>query len=183
MDALQNFFFWTWKIGNSTQLGTSSSPMWHYQLGLQQGWIPKGEILLCLSEIPRNLNITPLSLSRRSKRSHRTLRPNSDLVPNFRWKLSFLSDWRRECPLTAVPAFVIQLFVRQLLIIIFLEGCWHHCPSAKHITHIPPTDSFSLVLGNSNFFVTDVYADRFIEDLVRAVIHSCSICNCRLRME
>ncbi|KAF9451864.1 glycoside hydrolase family 5 protein [Macrolepiota fuliginosa MF-IS2] len=41
MDALQNFFFWTWKIGNSTVLGTSSSPMWHYQLGLQQGWIPK----------------------------------------------------------------------------------------------------------------------------------------------
>jgi len=41
MDALQNFFFWTWKIGNSTKLGTSSSPMWHYQLGLQQGWVPK----------------------------------------------------------------------------------------------------------------------------------------------
>ncbi|KAG7445616.1 glycoside hydrolase [Guyanagaster necrorhizus] len=41
MDALQNFFFWTWKIGNSTQLGTSSSPLWHYQLGLQQGWVPK----------------------------------------------------------------------------------------------------------------------------------------------
>ncbi|KAH9480680.1 putative glucan 1,3-beta-glucosidase D [Psilocybe cubensis] len=41
MDALQNFFYWTWKIGNSTALGTSSSPMWHYQLGLQQGWIPK----------------------------------------------------------------------------------------------------------------------------------------------
>ncbi|KIM40964.1 glycoside hydrolase family 5 protein [Hebeloma cylindrosporum] len=41
MDALQNFFFWTWKIGNSTQLSTSSCPMWHYKLGLQQGWIPK----------------------------------------------------------------------------------------------------------------------------------------------
>jgi len=41
MDALQNFFFWTWKIGNSTVLGTSSSPLWHYQLGLQQGWIPQ----------------------------------------------------------------------------------------------------------------------------------------------
>ncbi|KAF8215056.1 glycoside hydrolase superfamily [Mycena galopus ATCC 62051] len=40
MDALQNFFFWTWKIGNSTVLGTSSSPLWHYQLGLQRGWIP-----------------------------------------------------------------------------------------------------------------------------------------------
>ncbi|KAL1671394.1 glycoside hydrolase family 5 protein [Schizophyllum commune] len=41
MDALQNWFFWTWKIGNSTTLGTSSSPMWHYKLGLQEGWIPK----------------------------------------------------------------------------------------------------------------------------------------------
>jgi len=41
MDALQNFFFWTWKIGNSTVLGTSSCPMWDYRLGLQQGWIPK----------------------------------------------------------------------------------------------------------------------------------------------
>ncbi|KAJ7711488.1 exo-beta-1,3-glucanase [Mycena metata] len=41
MDALQNFFFWTWKIGNSTVLGTSSSPLWHYQLGLEKGWIPK----------------------------------------------------------------------------------------------------------------------------------------------
>ncbi|KAF8827374.1 hypothetical protein HHX47_DHR4000380 [Lentinula edodes] len=40
MDALQNFFFWTWKIGNSTVLGTSSSPLWHYKLGLQQGWVP-----------------------------------------------------------------------------------------------------------------------------------------------
>jgi aryl-phospho-beta-D-glucosidase BglC (GH1 family) len=41
MDALQNWFFWTWRIGNSTELGYSSAPMWHYQLGLEQGWIPK----------------------------------------------------------------------------------------------------------------------------------------------
>lgn len=46
MDALQNYFFWTWKIGNSSVLGTSSSPMWHYQLGLQQGWVPKGFVLV-----------------------------------------------------------------------------------------------------------------------------------------
>ncbi|KAJ7643673.1 exo-beta-1,3-glucanase [Roridomyces roridus] len=46
MDALQNFFFWTWKIGNSTVLGTSSSPLWHYQLGLERGWIPKGVSVL-----------------------------------------------------------------------------------------------------------------------------------------
>jgi len=41
MDALQNFFFWTWKIGVSSVLGTSSVPMWHYKLGLERGWIPK----------------------------------------------------------------------------------------------------------------------------------------------
>lgn len=40
MDALQNWFFWTWHIGNSTTLGYAPSPMWHYQLGLQQGWLP-----------------------------------------------------------------------------------------------------------------------------------------------
>jgi glucan 1,3-beta-glucosidase len=40
MDALQNWFFWTWRIGNSTVLGYAPSPFWHYQLGLKQGWIP-----------------------------------------------------------------------------------------------------------------------------------------------
>ncbi|BEI87920.1 uncharacterized protein CcaverHIS019_0106380 [Cutaneotrichosporon cavernicola] len=41
MDALQNFFFWTWRIGDSTVRGYAASPMWHYQLGLEQGWLPK----------------------------------------------------------------------------------------------------------------------------------------------
>ncbi|KZT28462.1 glycoside hydrolase family 5 protein [Neolentinus lepideus HHB14362 ss-1] len=41
MDALQNWFFWTWKIGNSTVTGKVESPAWSYQLGLQNGWMPK----------------------------------------------------------------------------------------------------------------------------------------------
>lgn len=40
MDALYNFFFWTWKTGNDTTTGYASAPHWNYQLGLQQGWIP-----------------------------------------------------------------------------------------------------------------------------------------------
>jgi len=40
MDSLQNWFFWTWKIGNSTTTGTVLAPFWSYQLGLVQGWIP-----------------------------------------------------------------------------------------------------------------------------------------------
>jgi hypothetical protein len=40
MDALQNWFFWTWRIGNSTEKGYPPSPFWHYRLGWQNGWIP-----------------------------------------------------------------------------------------------------------------------------------------------
>jgi len=40
MDALQNWFFWTWKIGNSSVDNSVRAPFWSYQLGLQQGWMP-----------------------------------------------------------------------------------------------------------------------------------------------
>ncbi|KAF9030540.1 hypothetical protein BDZ89DRAFT_933313, partial [Hymenopellis radicata] len=40
MDTLTNFFFCAWKIGDSTELGRLSSPMWHYRLRLQHGWMP-----------------------------------------------------------------------------------------------------------------------------------------------
>lgn len=38
--SAQDYFFWTWKIGNSTTTGTVESPAWSYQLGLQNGWMP-----------------------------------------------------------------------------------------------------------------------------------------------
>ncbi|KAF5357818.1 hypothetical protein D9756_001676 [Leucocoprinus leucothites] len=41
MDALQNYFFWTWKIGNSSTTGKVESPAWSYQLGLENGWMPE----------------------------------------------------------------------------------------------------------------------------------------------
>ncbi|KAH9050687.1 glycoside hydrolase [Lactarius hengduanensis] len=40
MDALQNWFFWTWKIGNSSTSGQVESPAWSYKLGLENGWMP-----------------------------------------------------------------------------------------------------------------------------------------------
>ena len=39
MDALGDWFFWTWKIGNSTA-GSVQAPLWSYQLGLENGWMP-----------------------------------------------------------------------------------------------------------------------------------------------
>ncbi|KAI9629153.1 hypothetical protein KEM48_010999 [Puccinia striiformis f. sp. tritici PST-130] len=39
-DAMQNSFFWTWKISRSIRTPElKPNPMWDYQLGLQQGWI------------------------------------------------------------------------------------------------------------------------------------------------
>ncbi|KAG5717966.1 putative glucan 1,3-beta-glucosidase D [Termitomyces sp. T112] len=40
MDALQDYFFWTWKIGNSSVTGKVETPHWSYQLGLENGWMP-----------------------------------------------------------------------------------------------------------------------------------------------
>ncbi|PWN44031.1 glycoside hydrolase [Ceraceosorus guamensis] len=40
MDAYHNFYFWTWKIGNSLRTGKPVNPNWSYQLGLQNGWMP-----------------------------------------------------------------------------------------------------------------------------------------------
>ena len=40
MDALGDWFFWTWKIGNSTTTNSVQAPLWSYQLGLENGWMP-----------------------------------------------------------------------------------------------------------------------------------------------
>ncbi|KAG8814754.1 hypothetical protein FRC17_000990, partial [Serendipita sp. 399] len=39
MDALQNWFFWTWRIGESIR-GTVETPFWSYKLAVQEGWAP-----------------------------------------------------------------------------------------------------------------------------------------------
>ncbi|KAF9558121.1 glycoside hydrolase [Agrocybe pediades] len=39
MDTFRDWFFWTWKIGESNA-GIVQSPLWSYQLGLQNGWMP-----------------------------------------------------------------------------------------------------------------------------------------------
>jgi aryl-phospho-beta-D-glucosidase BglC (GH1 family) len=38
MDALQNWFFWTWKIGESSATGQVEAPLWSYKLAIQEGW-------------------------------------------------------------------------------------------------------------------------------------------------
>ena len=55
MDATQNWFFWTWKIGNSTKTGYAPNPMWNYKLGMEQGWMPtdpRDHVGVCASVVP-----------------------------------------------------------------------------------------------------------------------------------
>ncbi|KAF8671219.1 Cellulase (glycosyl hydrolase family 5) [Rhizoctonia solani] len=41
-DAYRNYFFWTWKIGESTTWGNVvASPLWSYKHGLENGFMPK----------------------------------------------------------------------------------------------------------------------------------------------
>jgi len=52
MDALQNFMFWTWKVGTPRTQDYPSSPFWHYKLGREQGWIPsdpRAHVGMCAS--------------------------------------------------------------------------------------------------------------------------------------
>ncbi|KAI0829201.1 glycoside hydrolase [Trametes gibbosa] len=37
---LPGYFFWTWKVGNSSVTGKVEAPFWSYQLGLENGWVP-----------------------------------------------------------------------------------------------------------------------------------------------
>ncbi|KAF9002759.1 glycoside hydrolase superfamily [Cyathus striatus] len=39
-DALGDWFFWTWKIAPSAASGQIETPLWSYQLGVREGWIP-----------------------------------------------------------------------------------------------------------------------------------------------
>ncbi|KAK1221925.1 hypothetical protein PQX77_015253 [Marasmius sp. AFHP31] len=40
MDATRDYFFWTWKIGNSLANNRVEAPLWSYKLGLENGWMP-----------------------------------------------------------------------------------------------------------------------------------------------
>jgi glucan 1,3-beta-glucosidase len=40
MDSMQNWFFWTWRIGASSRTGQVNSPLWSYKLGLERGYMP-----------------------------------------------------------------------------------------------------------------------------------------------
>ncbi|KAL0061434.1 hypothetical protein AAF712_011728 [Marasmius tenuissimus] len=40
MDATLDWFFWTWKIGNSTRNNRVEAPLWSYQLGYENGFMP-----------------------------------------------------------------------------------------------------------------------------------------------
>ncbi|KAG8722336.1 hypothetical protein FRC08_003779 [Ceratobasidium sp. 394] len=66
MDATQNHFFWTWKIGASDRTGKVNSPLWSYSLGLKGGWLPRDpreSVGVCKNTNPRNGPLKPTQTS------------------------------------------------------------------------------------------------------------------------
>jgi glucan 1,3-beta-glucosidase len=45
MDATQNWFFWTWKIGTSIKTGFAPNPMWHMKRECNTTVLPPGSYL------------------------------------------------------------------------------------------------------------------------------------------
>ncbi|KDE06629.1 hypothetical protein MVLG_03124 [Microbotryum lychnidis-dioicae p1A1 Lamole] len=60
MDAFRHWFFWTWKTGYSNTLGRIANPMWNYQLGFENGWIPPNprEVVGACQSLVRNNGFT-----------------------------------------------------------------------------------------------------------------------------
>ncbi|KAJ1306352.1 hypothetical protein OPQ81_007358 [Rhizoctonia solani] len=62
MDAMQNWFFWTWRIGASLRTGQVNSPLWSYKLGLERGYMPTDPRTAagsCGNSNPRTTTFTP----------------------------------------------------------------------------------------------------------------------------
>ncbi|EUC56109.1 exo-beta-1,3-glucanase [Rhizoctonia solani AG-3 Rhs1AP] len=62
MDAMQNYFFWTWRIGASLRTGQVNSPLWSYKLGLERGYMPTDPRTAagsCRNSNPRTGTFTP----------------------------------------------------------------------------------------------------------------------------
>ncbi|KAL8284183.1 hypothetical protein RQP46_004932 [Phenoliferia psychrophenolica] len=40
MDAMRNWFYWTWKTGISLTTNRTTNPLWNYSLGVREGFLP-----------------------------------------------------------------------------------------------------------------------------------------------
>ncbi|KAG9080028.1 hypothetical protein FRC06_007158, partial [Ceratobasidium sp. 370] len=66
MDATQNHFFWTWKIGASDRTGKVNAPLWSYSLGVKGGWLPldpREATGVCKNTNPRSGPLKPTQTS------------------------------------------------------------------------------------------------------------------------
>ncbi|KAB5588979.1 glucan 1,3-beta-glucosidase D [Ceratobasidium theobromae] len=62
----ENYFFWTWRIGESSRTGQVNSPLWSYKLGLERGYMPtdpRQAAGTCRNSNPRRQTFTPNTVS------------------------------------------------------------------------------------------------------------------------
>jgi len=187
MDALQNFFFWTWKIGNSTVLGTSSSPMWHYRLGLARGWIPQG--LCFISFLPGSSSICPLFCSRRlpSLCSCRGL--YGAVKCGLLWWVIDPREAAGHCasvlgssqifdgtyPASATGGVSLYSCHNGIFMIFPISvGCGKYYSQSKNRPSVPTTDDRALIHRDTDVSFADVHTYRVNQDPACTNAHCCA---------
>ncbi|KAI0029788.1 glycoside hydrolase family 5 protein [Vararia minispora EC-137] len=101
-DAFGDWFFWTWKIGAAAS-GEIEAPLWSYQLGLRNGWIPSD---------PRTFVGTCAALGTAEQPWNGTFAgwqtgaPTSSVAPSSRTSLAFPPSLSNiVVPMTLLPTY------------------------------------------------------------------------------
>ncbi|KAG8739546.1 hypothetical protein FRC10_005456 [Ceratobasidium sp. 414] len=84
MDATQNHFFWTWKIGASDRTGKVNAPLWSYSLGVKGGWLPldpRESVGVCKNTNPRSGPLKPTQTSYASQTIAANVRAANQFPP------------------------------------------------------------------------------------------------------
>ncbi|KAG8976102.1 hypothetical protein FRB90_009326, partial [Tulasnella sp. 427] len=114
LDALGHWFFWTWKIGASSVTGKVETPMWSYQLGLQEGGSPTTRLKRPASAAtPPQLNLSAprwsvlLEQDRSRTPSRLSTRPPTTINPGLRPSNVRASTATGAIPTLPVPTPVV----------------------------------------------------------------------------
>lgn len=81
---MQNYFFWTWRIGESLATGKVNAPLWSYKHGLEKGYIPtdpRKAAGQCKNSNPRAGQLKPTQTSYVSQTIAAALRDSHPFPP------------------------------------------------------------------------------------------------------
>ncbi|KAJ7892517.1 glycoside hydrolase family 5 protein [Mycena olivaceomarginata] len=117
MDATQDWFFWTWKIGPALD-GVVRSPLWSYQLGLQLGFMPtdprQSSGVCAALDVVKAPFVGTFSAWQTGGAGAGTIAPS--ITQSFAWPPATLSNVNSVVP-TLLPTYTATATIRSLTFI------------------------------------------------------------------